>query len=135
MAREYYDKMKENAEKKKREDLSSGECADVGSGDDTVIQDILREIREVAYGKVDDIDDVICVTKYFRDDVIIDYLDKTQITSIAKYMNLLTLGGDEMTRIGLRTRIRSIIKEDRLLYFEVWFIFYIEILGIGPSYS
>lgn len=89
----------------------------------------------MAYGKVDDIDDVICVTKYFRDDVIIDYLDKTQITSIAKYMNLLTLGGDEMTRIGLRTRIRSIIKEDRLLYFEVWFIFYIEILGIGPSYS
>lgn len=35
MAREYYDKMKENAEKKKREDLSSGECADVGDNDDT----------------------------------------------------------------------------------------------------
>lgn len=123
MAREYYDKMKENAEKKKREDLSSGECADVGDNDDTDLQDILKEIREVAYGKVDDIDDVICVTKYFRDDVIIDYLDKTQITSIAKYMNLLTLGGDEMTRIGLRTRIRSIIKEDRLLYFEVCVVF------------
>lgn len=34
-------------------------------------------------------------------------------------MNVLTLGSDEMTRVGLRTRIRSIIKEDRQLYFEV----------------
>ena len=73
----------------------------------------------MAYGGVEDIDDVIYVTKYFRDDIIVDYLDKTQITSIAKYMNVLTLGGDEMTRVGLRTKIRSIIKEDRQLYFEV----------------
>lgn len=29
MANEYYEKMRENAEKKKREDMSSGECADV----------------------------------------------------------------------------------------------------------
>lgn len=79
----------------------------------------MQEIRAVAYGGVDDLDDIIYVTKLFRDDIIIDYLDKNQITSIAKYMNVLTLGGDEMTRVGLRTRIRSIIKEDRQLYFEV----------------
>ena len=77
----------------------------------------MQEIRAVAYGGVDDLDDIIYVTKLFRDDIIIDYLDKNQITSIAKYMNVLTLGGDEMTRVGLRTRIRSIIKEDRQLYF------------------
>ena len=82
-------------------------------------QELLQEIRAVAYGGVDDLDDIIYVTKLFRDDIIIDYLDKNQITSIAKYMNVLTLGGDEMTRVGLRTRIRSIIKEDRQLYFEV----------------
>lgn len=119
MAREYYDKMKENADKKKREDLSSGDCADVGIHSFNYLQELLQEIRAVAYGGVDDLDDIIYVTKLFRDDIIIDYLDKNQITSIAKYMNVLTLGGDEMTRVGLRTRIRSIIKEDRQLYFEV----------------
>ena len=119
MAREYYDKMKENADKKKREDLSSGDCADVSFHSFHYLQELLQEIRAVAYGGVDDLDDIIYVTKLFRDDIIIDYLDKNQITSIAKYMNVLTLGGDEMTRVGLRTRIRSIIKEDRQLYFEV----------------
>ena len=79
----------------------------------------MPEILDVAYGGVDDLDDIIYVTKLFRDDIIIHYLEKNQITSIAKYMNVLTLGGDEMTRVGLRTRIRSIIKEDRQLYFEV----------------
>lgn len=71
---------------------------------------------------MEDLDDVIHVSKYFRDDLIVDFLDKTQINSIAKYMNVLTVGGDEITRVSLRTRIRSIIQEDRQLYFEVLFI-------------
>lgn len=33
-------------------------------------------------------------------------------------MNVLTLGGDELTRVALRTKVRRIVKEDRQLYFE-----------------
>ena len=109
MANEYYQKMKENAEKKRREDLSSYDCA----------EDILQDIRSVTHGGLDDIDDIIYVSKYFRDDIIIDYLDSANITTIAKYMNVITMGSDEITRVSLRTCIRSIIKEDRQLYFEV----------------
>lgn len=109
MAREYYDTMQSNAKKHRREDLGNGENA----------SDLLTAIRQVAYGQVNDTDDVITVCKLFRDDVMIDNLDKAQITSIAKYLNVLTIGGDEMTRVALRTRLRSIIREDRELYFEV----------------
>ena len=109
MAREYYNTMQNNAKKHRREDLGNGEKAN----------DLLTAIRQVAYGQVSDTDDVIKVCKLFRDDVVIDNLDKAQITSIAKYLNVLTLGGDEMTRVALRTRLRSIIREDRELYFEV----------------
>ena len=109
MAREYYDTMQSNAKKHRREDLGNGENA----------SDLLTAIRQVAYGQVNDTDDVITVCKLFRDDVMIDNLDKAQITSIAKYLNVLTIGGDEMARVALRTRLRSIIREDRELYFEV----------------
>ena len=109
MAREYYDTMQSNAKKHRREDLGNGENA----------SDLLTAIRQVAYGQVNDTDDGITVCKLFRDDVMIDNLDKAQITSIAKYLNVLTIGGDEMTRVALRTRLRSIIREDRELYFEV----------------
>ncbi len=75
-------------------------------------------MRAVAYGQVDDIDDVIRVCKLFPDAIVVDYLDRAQLTSIAKYMGVMTMGGEEMTRIGLKTRLRSIVKEDRELYFE-----------------
>ena len=74
-------------------------------------------MRAVAYGQVDDIDDVIRVCKLFPDAIVVDYLDRAQLTSIAKYMGVMTMGGEEMTRIGLKTRLRSIVKEDRELYF------------------
>ena len=109
LAREYYDQMKATAKKHRRDDLGNGDCA----------SELLQRIREVSYGQIDDVDDVISVCKLFRDDVMIDNLDKAQITSIAKYLNVLTIGGDEMTRVALRTRLRSIIREDRELYFEV----------------
>lgn len=79
---------------------------------------MLQQIRAVSYGQVSDIDDVIVVSKYFSDQVIVDYLDKAQLISIAKYMNVMTLGGDELTRVALRTKVRRIVKEDRQLYFE-----------------
>ena len=63
---------------------------------------MLQQIRAVSYGQVSDVDDV----------------NKAQLTSIAKYMNVLTLGGDELTRVALRTKVRRIVKEDRQLYFE-----------------
>ena len=79
---------------------------------------MLQQIRAVSYGQVSDVDDVIVVSKFFSDEIIVDYLDKAQLTSIAKYMNVLTLGGDELTRVALRTKVRRIVKEDRQLYFE-----------------
>ena len=81
-------------------------------------QTILQQIRAVSYGQVSDLDDIIVVSKYFSDETIVDYLDKAQLTSIAKYMNVMTIGGDELTRVGLRTAVRRIVKEDRQLYFE-----------------
>ncbi|KAK8820577.1 hypothetical protein WA577_006637, partial [Blastocystis sp. JDR] len=108
MAREYYDKMKDNARRQRRKDLSDAECSSA----------MLQQIRAVSYGQVSDVDDVIVVSKFFSDEIIVDYLDKAQLTSIAKYMNVLTLGGDELTRVALRTKVRRIVKEDRQLYFE-----------------
>ena len=101
--------MKANAKKHRREDLGNGDCA----------SDLLHQIREVSYGQMDDVESVVAVCKLFRDDIVLDNLDKAQILSVAKYLNVFTLGGDEMARVALRTRLRSIIQEDRQLYFEV----------------
>ena len=109
LAREYYDQMKATAKKHRRDDLGNGDCA----------SDLLLRIREVAYGQIDDVDDVISVCKLFRDDIVLDNLDKAQLVSVAKYLSVFTLGGDEMARVALRTRLRSILQEDRQLYFEV----------------
>lgn len=109
LAREYYDQMKATAKKHRRDDLGNGDCA----------SELLQRIREVSYGQIDDVDDVISVCKLFRDDIVIDNMDKAQIVSVAKYLSVFTLGGDEMARVALRTRLRSIVQEDRLLYFEV----------------
>lgn len=109
LAREYYDQMRASAKKHRREDLGNGACA----------SELLQRIREVSYGQTDDVDDVIAVCKLFRDDVVIDNLDKAQLLSVAKYLGVFSLGGDEMARVALRTRLRSIIQEDRQLYFEV----------------
>ena len=70
-------------------------------------QTILQQIRAVSYGQVSDLDDIIVVSKYFSDETIVDYLDKAQLTSIAKYMNVMTIGGDELTRVGLRTAVAA----------------------------
>ena len=45
-------------------------------------------MRAVAYGQVDDLDDVIHVCKLFSDAIVVDYLDRAQLTSIAKYMGV-----------------------------------------------
>ena len=103
--------MKATAKKHRRDDLGNGDCA----------SDLLLRIREVAYGQVDDVDDVISVCKLFRDDIVLDNLDKAQLVSVAKYLSVFSLGGDEMARVALRTRLRSITQEDRQLYFEVAF--------------
>ena len=56
--------------------------------------------------------------RLFRDGVVVDQLDRPQLASLARFLGVLTGGGDEWVRTGVRRQLRGIAREDRELFAE-----------------
>ena len=75
-------------------------------------------MRRVAYGQCGDPNELTRVLRLFRDGVVVDHLDRPQLASLARFLGVLTVGGDELVRTGVRRRLRGIAREDRALFAE-----------------
>lgn len=78
--------------------------------------DFFRKVR--ATGESPTTEDVIKVSKAFRDDLTLDNLSRAQLVGMCKYMNLNTFGTDPMLRYQIRHRMRQIKRDDRAISFE-----------------
>ena len=71
----------------------------------------------MAYGQINDHEDIYRVCQLFPNSLLIDNISRTNLTAIARYLGVLKIG-DDMMRISLKSRLRKIQKLDRELYFE-----------------
>ncbi|KAF9927932.1 hypothetical protein FBU30_002770 [Linnemannia zychae] len=62
--------------------------------------------------------EMIRVTRLFGDELTIDNLNRPQLLSMCRYMNLNTLGTDRFLRYLIRTTMKAIHKDDELIMTE-----------------
>lgn len=75
-----------------------------------------RKVRST--GEAPTTQDVIKVSKAFRDDMTLDNLSRPQLVSMCRYMNLNTFGTDIMLRYQIRHRMRQIKRDDKAIAYE-----------------
>lgn len=75
-----------------------------------------RKVRST--GEAPTAQDVIKVSKAFRDDMTLDNLSRPQLVSMCRYMNLNTFGTDMMLRYQIRHRMRQIKRDDKAISYE-----------------
>ena len=63
-------------------------------------------------------DDVLKISKIFRDDLTLDNLSRAQLIAMSRYMNLNTFGTDAMLRYQLRHHLRQIKRDDKAIAYE-----------------
>lgn len=63
-------------------------------------------------------EDVIAISKIFRDDLTLDNLSRAQLMAMCRYMNLNTFGTDTMLRYQLRHHLRQIKRDDKAIAYE-----------------
>ncbi|KAJ2906424.1 uncharacterized protein MKZ38_001784 [Zalerion maritima] len=62
--------------------------------------------------------DVIAVCKIFKDDMTLDNLSRPQLVSMCRYLNLSSFGTDMMLRYLIRTRMKQLKDDDKVISFE-----------------
>jgi LETM1 and EF-hand domain-containing protein 1, mitochondrial len=63
-------------------------------------------------------EDVIKISKIFRDDLTLDNLSRAQIIAMCRYMNLNTFGTDALLRYNLRHHLLQIKRDDKAIAYE-----------------
>lgn len=63
-------------------------------------------------------EDVIAACKIFKDDMTLDNLSRPQLVSMCRYLNLSSFGTDMMLRFLIRTRMRQLKQDDRVISYE-----------------
>ena len=63
-------------------------------------------------------DEIIKVSKMFKDDIVLDNLSRPQLIAIAKYMSLRPIGTNDMLRAQIRMQLNKIKEDDWRLDYE-----------------
>jgi LETM1 and EF-hand domain-containing protein 1, mitochondrial len=63
-------------------------------------------------------EEVIAISKIFRDDLTLDNLSRAQLIAMSRYMNLNTFGTDTLLRYQLRHHLRQIKRDDKAIAYE-----------------
>lgn len=58
------------------------------------------------------------VAKLFKDDIVLDNLQRPQLVAVAKYITLQPIGTNEMLRFRIRNKLLNIKSDDRAIYYE-----------------
>ena len=68
-----------------------------------------------ATGESPTTDDIIRVAKLFDDDLTLDNLSRPQLVSLSRYMNVNAFGTDNFLRATIRTRMKRLREDDRVI--------------------
>ncbi|KAK9239082.1 LETM1-like protein-domain-containing protein [Lipomyces kononenkoae] len=63
-------------------------------------------------------EELLSVSRMFKDDIVLDNLSRPQLVAMARYMNLPTFGTDMLLRYQIRHRMRQTKRDDRAIDYE-----------------
>jgi LETM1 and EF-hand domain-containing protein 1 len=58
------------------------------------------------------------VAKLFKDDTVLDNLQRSQLVAVAKYINLQPIGTNQMLTFRIRNKLLNIKRDDKAIYYE-----------------
>ncbi|CAO3662113.1 unnamed protein product [Rhizopus stolonifer] len=90
-----------------------------GSADEKAAQefaDFFRKIRIT--GEQASTEDLLKVAKRFEDELTLDNLSRPQLVSMCRYMNIHSFGTDNFLRYQIRSRMRQIKADDKVIMAE-----------------
>jgi ribosomal protein S11 len=63
-------------------------------------------------------EDIFKFAKFFKDDLTLDNMSRTQLVTMCTFMNLKPYGADGMIRFQLRSHVRNLQEDDQRILFE-----------------
>lgn len=74
-------------------------------------------MEKVKMGQVET-QDILKFARYFRDDLTLETMSRTQLVTMCRFMNLQPYGADAFLRYQLRSHIRHLKNDDQRIVFE-----------------
>ncbi|AAS50381.1 AAR016Wp [Eremothecium gossypii ATCC 10895] len=63
-------------------------------------------------------EEILSISKMFKNDTVLDNLSRPQLVAMAKYMSLRPFGTDNMLRYQIRYKLKSIMEDDKKIDYE-----------------
>ncbi|KAM0792543.1 hypothetical protein ACM66B_005211 [Microbotryomycetes sp. NB124-2] len=79
-------------------------------------KEFFRKVRST--GEEPTTDEIVKVAKLFEDDLTLDNLSRPQLVSMCRYMNINAFGTDNFLRYTIRSRMRQIKEDDKVINAE-----------------
>lgn len=117
VAKFFQDTMQEMANKKSK--TAGFVNSDGTSAADTAgAKDLLDFVESAQKGRPISNDVVIRMAKYFKDELTLPNIARSQLVSMCRYMGINPYGSDSFLRFQLRNKIRAIKEDDRRILWE-----------------
>lgn len=75
-------------------------------------------IQKIRNGETCSNDDIVKFAKLFKDEITMDHMSRAQLVAMCKYMGITPYGSDAILRYRLRSKMRRLKADDRLIYWE-----------------
>lgn len=75
-------------------------------------------IQKIRNGESCSNEDIVKFAKLFKDEITLDHMSRAQLVAMCKYMGITPYGSDAILRYRLRSKLRRIKADDRLIYWE-----------------
>ncbi|CCF57785.1 hypothetical protein KAFR_0D01390 [Kazachstania africana CBS 2517] len=63
-------------------------------------------------------EEIATVAKMFKSDIVLDNLSRPQLTAMSKFMSLRPFGADNMLRYQIRSKLKSMMNDDKVVDYE-----------------
>ncbi|KAL9643442.1 hypothetical protein ABK040_010057 [Willaertia magna] len=96
------------------QDLRGSESAETVAN----AEEMFKFMERIRNGEHISNDDIVKFAKLFKDEITLDHMSRAQLAAMCKYMGLAPYGSDAILRYRLRSKMRKIKADDRLIYWE-----------------
>lgn len=97
------------------EEIGAGENTEEMKKQATELREFIRKVRQ---GEIVSNEDIIKYSKLFSDEITLDNVSRPQLVALSKYMGLSPFGGDGILRFQLRSKLRQLSADDRMIHWE-----------------
>jgi LETM1 and EF-hand domain-containing protein 1 len=95
-------------------DLKNSESAETVA----TAEELEKFIEAIRRGEQVNHEDIIRFAKLFNDEITLDNVSRAQLVAMCRYMNIHSYGTDQFLRYRLRSKLRQLKSDDRLIYWE-----------------